>query len=208
MNAAFEQHFLAMWSGVGARGRGTATFAELLDRYGEPWRRYHTRQHLLECLETLQSVPADQILSGVHLPEVQAALWFHDAVYELKGADNEALSAEIAKERLQAAGVASECIDRIASMVLATKHTATPSGAGEQLLVDVDLSILGAPQERFAEYQRQIRDEYSFVPALVFKMKRREILKGFLDRPRIFSTPYFHDRLESTARRNLLSAVA
>ena len=37
--------------------------------------------------------------------------------------------------------------------------------ADEQLLVDIDLAILGADTARFAEYQTQIRREYAHVPA-------------------------------------------
>ena len=87
-------------------------------------------------------------------------------------------------------------------------HTAVPVLDDERLLVDIDLSILGAPEDRFTEYERQIRQEYAFVPKWLFRRKRREILKGFLDRPAIYSTPHFHDRLEARARDNLRRVTA
>jgi predicted metal-dependent HD superfamily phosphohydrolase len=74
--------------------------------------------------------------------------------------------------------------------------------------VDVDLSILGAPPERFAEYEVQIRQEYAHVPGFLFRLKRRAILQSFLDRPALFSTPRLHQRLEARARANLAAAVA
>jgi predicted metal-dependent HD superfamily phosphohydrolase len=88
---------------------------------------------------------------------------------------------------------------------MATRHDAVPVDADAQLLVDIDLSILGAERERFDEYERQIRAEYAFVPALIFNAKRRQILRSFLDRPRIYSTPAF-SVLEATARANLARA--
>jgi predicted metal-dependent HD superfamily phosphohydrolase len=70
------------------------------------------------------------------------------------------------------------------------------------------LSILGAPAARFAEYERQIRAEYSFVPQALFAEKRRAILQTFLARPRIYSTVHFHHALEQRARANLASVLA
>ena len=107
----------------------------------------------------------------------------------------------------KANGLSPEVIARLKSLVLVTKHTATPVAPDEQLLVDIDLSILGASSERFAEYEQQIRDEYSFVPYDVFIQKRQEILKGFLDRPRIYQTAYCYDLLERNAITNLLLAI-
>ena len=43
---------------------------------------------------------------------------------------------------------------------MVTRHDAVPRSADEKALVDVDLWILGAPQERFDEYEAQVRQEY------------------------------------------------
>jgi predicted metal-dependent HD superfamily phosphohydrolase len=77
----------------------------------------------------------------------------------------------------------------------------------EQLLVDIDLAILGASEARFLEYERQIREEYGFVPGWLFRRKRRAILRSFLKRPRIFSTQHFNASLEQRARANLARAM-
>jgi predicted metal-dependent HD superfamily phosphohydrolase len=90
---------------------------------------------------------------------------------------------------------------------MATRHDATPTDSDEQLLVDIDLSILGANRERFAEYDRQVRAEYSWVPGFIYNMKRKGVLKAFLARPSIYNTSYFRERYEQQARINL-GAVA
>ena len=193
-----------MWSGVGASGDGAPTFAELVTRYSEPHRKYHTFQHLEECIRWFEA--------SSHLatrpPEVQAALWFHDAIYNLGQADNEEQSAKWARAVLSSAGVPDDVAARVAELVLATKHTSLPRSQDERLLVDIDLSILGAGEHRFAEYEVQIRDEYSIVAEPIFRQRRRAILQSFLDRPFIYCTAYFRAALEARARFNIPSAIA
>jgi predicted metal-dependent HD superfamily phosphohydrolase len=72
---------------------------------------------------------------------------------------------------------------------------------------DIDLAIFGQPADRFAEYERQIRLEYEWVDEAVYREKRAEILRGFLDRPRIYLTDYFHQRLDQQARANLSELI-
>jgi predicted metal-dependent HD superfamily phosphohydrolase len=71
------------------------------------------------------------------------------------------------------------------------------------LLVDIDLSILGAPRPRFDEYEAQVRAEYGWVPGFLFRRKRREILAEFLARNPIYNTPRLRESLEGRARENL-----
>lgn len=176
----------------------------VLARYAEPHRRYHTLQHLHECLERLESVLAQ----AEHPGEVEFALWLHDAIYELSGHDNEAQSAQWALRELSAAGAAAEVAVRVEALIMATRHSALPQGLDEQLLVDVDLAILGAPPARFDEYEAQVRGEYAFVPQDVFQRKRAEILAGFLGRPVIYNTPVLRALLETQARSNLARSLA
>lgn len=187
------------WAGIGAAGEGEALFAQLTAAYAEPQRHYHTLQHLGECLALFD----DARTLAAHPAEVEFALWFHDAIYDIKGHDNEQRSADWARDALRDAGAPTDAAQRVHDLVMATRHTAVPSGRDEQLLVDIDLSILGAARARFDEYEQQIRTEYAYVPGFLFRRKRREILKGFLDRPAIYSTPHFHDALEARARDNL-----
>lgn len=97
--------------------------------------------------------------------------------------------------------MASAC--RVRSLVLVTRHDVAPAGPDEKLIADVDLSILAAPCERFDEYERQVRREYAFVPDALFKVKRGEVLRGFLGRTHIFNTNHFRGAYESAARDNL-----
>jgi predicted metal-dependent HD superfamily phosphohydrolase len=173
------------------RWRGDAALLEqLLARYREPHRHYHTLQHLEECFEKL-----DELRDlAPHPGDVELALWFHDAIYDTRRDDNEARSADWARAAVG---------ERVAELVMATRHDAQPTDMDARVLVDVDLSILGAPDARFAQYERQVREEYRWVPALIYRRKRRQILDGFLARPTIYNTGRFIERYEAQARRNL-----
>lgn len=191
------------WAGIGARTDGQGTYEQLLAGYSEPHRHYHTLQHLGECLAMFDSVRG----LPEHPDEVELALWFHDAIYDTHRPDNEERSADWARAALREAGVANDAADRVHALIMATRHTANPVLPDEQLLVDIDLSILAAEQARFDEYEEQIRQEYAFVPRWLFRRKRRAILQGFLDRPSIYSTAHFKQALEQLARENLKQAI-
>ena len=177
----------------------------LIAAYNEPQRKYHTEQHLKECL----SIFNDHRALAEEPAEVEMALWFHDAIYDIKatGGKNEDQSADWAVEELQKANVAPERVARIKDHILATKHSALPRGADQQLLVDIDLAILGAQPERFAEYEQQVRQEYHHVPGLIFNWKRKQILKAFLARSPIYATPELNAIFEQQARQNLAGAI-
>lgn len=191
------------WQALGA-GANDLLHAALLARYAEPQRAYHTQQHLAECLALFDGFAA----LAERPAEVEMALWFHDAVYDVHRHDNEAQSADWARRALCDAGAPTAVAERVASLVLATRHSVAPATPDEQLLVDIDLAILGAAPARFAEYEAQIRREYAHVPPAVFNEKRGAILAGFLARPVLFGTEPLRRRFESQARRNLQGALA
>ena len=191
------------WSEVGANGSGEALRLRLADAWREPQRRYHTLQHLAECLAHLEPV---RQLAGAPA-EVELALWFHDAVYDVRGHDNEARSAAWTRDELLAAGLA-DAAGRVHDLVMATRHAALPETADEALLVDIDLAILGASEERFAQYEAQVRAEYAWVDDAVFRSRRRDVLTGFLARPTIYATAHFRALLEAAARTNLERSIA
>lgn len=174
-------------------------FEQLIACWGEPHRRYHTLQHLEECIERL-----DPVLSQVEHPgEVEVALWFHDAVYAPRRQDNEAQSALWARRALEAANLPVDALSRVEALVMATRHSVLPQTPDEDLLVDVDLSILGSAPARFAEYEAQVRAEYKWVPAAQFQSRRAAILEGFLGRAAIYRTEHFRRLCEAQARQNL-----
>ncbi len=201
---ALHANWTEAWHALGVAAPDDALRLELQRRYSEPQRHYHTMQHLGECLAWFDQEQALAERPG----EVALALWFHDAIYDVHAHDNEARSADWARQALQAAGVSDAAADRVHALVMATRHDAVPEGRDAELLIDIDLSILGAERARFDEYERQVHAEYGFVPEEIRLPRRRAILQRFLDRPAIYATPRLHALLEARARENLQRAIA
>lgn len=194
----------AAWRTAGAGRVDAALGATLWRRWAEPHRHYHSLLHLCECLALFDEVREHALHEG----EVELALWFHDAVYVIGAADNEQRSAQWLADAAREAGLDDSCARRMHALVMATRHDALPTAPDAQLLVDVDLAILGAAPARFDEYEAQIRAEYSSVDAETFAARRAALLERFLARATIYSTPWFIAHREPQARANLVRSIA
>jgi predicted metal-dependent HD superfamily phosphohydrolase len=174
----------------------------LVRRYSEPHRRYHTWAHVLECLD------ARRRITTAAIPEVDLALLFHDAVYEPLASDNESRSAELLVEEGRRAWIEESVFQRTKPLVHATAHAVAEVDSEEACIVlDADLSILGAAPSRFAEYERQVREEFARVGQASYAAGRSAVLCSFLERPSIYLTQRGRQLWESNARRNLERSV-
>ncbi|MBI2055138.1 MAG: N-methyl-D-aspartate receptor NMDAR2C subunit [Candidatus Sungbacteria bacterium] len=203
MTMTQEQRWTALWKHLGARGDESVVYADLATRYSEPHRAYHTFEHIGHCL--------DEFEQARHLatnPDtVELALWYHDAIYDTKAKDSEERSAALAVEVVRSASLSDNLGQSVANLITATKHTAVPTDPDVQLLVDIDLSILGQSEDKFDEYEQQVRKEYEWAAEDAFVAGRSAILKSFLDRTTIYSTQFFR-KYETQARRNIARSLA
>ncbi|MEU6096622.1 hypothetical protein [Streptomyces sp. NPDC047079] len=193
----------------GVRGPGggpdPAPYAEnLLARWQEPQRRYHTLAHLTAVLGHI-----DALAEYADDPDVvRLAAWFHDAVYLPDRSENEERSARLAERALTEAGVAGDRTAEVARLVrLTVTHDPADDDRDGQVLCDADLAILGAPPSAYAAYTAAVREEYGFVPGDAFREGRAVVLRQLLALPRLFRTPYGQDRWEATARYNIASEL-
>ncbi|MEO8334276.1 MAG: hypothetical protein ABI664_04855 [bacterium] len=176
--------------------------------YSKPARHYHTWEHVVACVERLRTFPC----ANARL--VFLALVFHDAIYVAGRTDNEQASATLARETLSPmCSVSASDLDAIERMILATRDHHGMSGtlsADELVVLDLDLSMLGASREEYARYAQQIHDEY--VPAATtdarFRIGRTEFLEQMLKLPHVFLTAEGRRRWDAAARANLVWEVA
>lgn len=177
-------------------------FNKLIAAYSEKQRAYHTIQHLYECLVLVDSIRSD--LNEVYA--VALALWFHDAVYDAQAKDNELKSAELFEQYL-AQDLSIDIVQKIKQWIVATqKHEATDE-LDLQFLLDIDLAILAASPERFAEYEQQIQQEYAWVDPDIYLIKRKQVLAHFYQTEPLYQTEYFQQSLEQRAKSNLKNII-
>ena len=186
-----------------ALGGGEGQYRKLLRVWSGWGRHYHSVEHLIACLQEFDRVRHLAAQQG----EVEMALWFHDAVYRTYRKDNEDRSAAWAARFLASRGAAPDVVLRVRDLVLATKHSGGELAGDAALVVDVDLSILGQSPETYAEFERNIRREYWWVPRRSYASARGRILEAFLAQPAIYHWPHFQERYESTARANIARAI-
>jgi predicted metal-dependent HD superfamily phosphohydrolase len=199
-----EERWKGAWFNLGSGRPEPRVLAELLGRYSEPHRAYHNVEHLKDCFKRFDEVHG----LPQHPAEVLLALWFHDAIYDTRAHDNEEESARWARDVVVSSGGPPTAASRIYDLILATRHDTSSLRGDSALVADIDLTILGAPPERFQAYDRQIRQEYAWVPEPDFREARLRILEGFLARPAIYLTGPFRRKYEMLARENLETAVA
>ena len=164
----------------------------------------------MAMLRHLEQAGAD----GVAIADSDAAISFilwHDAIYDPQsgGGRNERLSAELC--RAEMATVASErSVGRAVAAIEATITHRLPEGdcPDGALLLDIDLSILGADAAAFDAYDVAIAREYSHVPSQEYRAARAAILTRFLERDRLYLTDWGYARWEVAARDNLRRAIA
>ncbi|MBE8477109.1 HD domain-containing protein [Streptomyces justiciae] len=177
---------------------------DLLRRWQEPQRRYHTVEHLAAVLDRI-----DVLEEYADDPNaVRLAAWFHDAVYLPERSTNEERSARLAERALPEAGVPSATTAEVARLVrLTVTHDPADDDRDGQVLCDADLAILAAPPSAYAAYTAAVREEYHFVPNEAFREGRSAVLRQLLDLPRLFRTPYGAAEWEATARYNLAAEL-
>ncbi len=177
----------------------------LVATYDDPARGYHDLRHLAEVLERL-----DDLLPADH-PEREAvvlAAWFHDAVYDAVG-DNEQRSARLADAALTQAGVPIPLVEEVTRLVrLTERHDPAPDDLAGQLLCDADLAILAADRERYDDYVAGVRQEYAAVPEADFRAGRKAVLEDLLAHETMFHSDAARERWEEKARANVTAEVA
>lgn len=180
------------------------TFRSLISAYSQKHRHYHTLEHVADCLRHL-----DTCTDQINAPgEVELALWFHDAIYNPLSDGNERKSADWAASFLSTNSAPEELVSRIHRLIMVTEHNSPPRTNDESILVDIDLSILGAGAASYDVFEKAVRQEYQIIPSFLYRKKRAAVLRGFIERPFIYQNEPFKSEREQQARLNLANAIS
>lgn len=197
-----KNRWIELCKRINAKGDTVAYYTRIKTLYSEPPRFFHTLEgHIAHCLDEFDG---SRHLAD-HPDEVEMALWLHDITYDTRRKDNEERSAQFGYELSKEMGLSDSFRRKAYNLILVTKHKMVPEKIDAKLVVDIDLSGFGLPEEKFDENNKNIRKEYSWVPEERFKAGRAAILQEFLppNRPYIYCTDFFRRKYETKARRNL-----
>ena len=175
----------------------------LENKYNEKHRAYHNLTHIKDCLNHLDEY--NQNLEDKH--EIELAIFYHDVIYNPYRKDNEPKSADLAILFLNNQKVEHTIISKIEALIIATIHQKSPETRSQAIIMDIDIATLGSEPSVYLEYSQNIRKEYSWVPMILYKRKRKEILNNFLKRERLYYTDYFFHKFETQARINLQGEI-
>ncbi|MCF7928725.1 MAG: hypothetical protein K9L68_07225 [Spirochaetales bacterium] len=189
------------------------TFKTLHSYYTQPHRHYHNLDHIAGSLRLF-----DEISGKAAAPFcVEAAIWFHDSIYQPGNPRNEEKSSALAERSLEKMGFPFEITEPIGVLIRLTSHVLLPKQIrtiqnlceyppdleDALYLLDLDLGILGAEPPEYERYTEKIRKEYTEISRHSFVAGRKKLLKNLLTRERIYNTPWFFERFEAQARRNI-----
>lgn len=169
--------------------------------YSKPHRFYHNLDHVIHCMGELDDYISHNDYPGGQAIIIRSALLMHDIVYDSSANNNESLSAQIARE-----WDGFWDIDTITRLIMSTK-THTPQSLDEEIMCDVDLAILGQPDNQYREYVDKIRMEYNHLDDTQFTTGRMTFLQSMLARDKIFHTDFFAEKYESQARFNIITEL-
>ena len=182
----------------------TALWQDIATRYSEPQRAYHTLDHLKQLFGQFE-----QIKPCLHEPHLIAlALYYHDVIYDPRRSDNELKSAEYAIETLRCYLSEDQCQSIYALIMMTATHQMDTLANGDKIsdaayLLDMDLSILGAPWSEYDQYAQAVRQEYVHVAKENYRVGRIAVLEKLLAHSSLYLTAYYHERLEKQARKNI-----
>ena len=194
----------------------TALGEDLLERYEQPHRKYHTSVHLSEMLTALKTLYEQHHTATPRA--VLLAAWFHDAVYEANPGEDEAASADLARTALTPLASTGSLTNRevttIAHLIELTASHQLADGIEEYtsgaltradaaFFLDADLAILAADSPRYTRYVAGVRAEYAHYAPDAFTRGRAAILQGFLNRTTIYASDTAHLLWDAPARLNL-----
>ncbi|WP_396596433.1 hypothetical protein [Dokdonia sp. R86516] len=169
--------------------------------YSSKSRHYHNLEHLENMISDLEHVESQ--VNNINA--LLFSIYYHDIVYKANQSDNEHKSALVFKERISATSFnhIEECVVQIE----ATKEHQLSSDNDINILLDLDLSILGKSENEYSKYSQNIRKEYKIYPDFMYRKGRKKVLNHMLELDSIFKTSFFKDKYEIQAISNLRSEL-
>jgi predicted metal-dependent HD superfamily phosphohydrolase len=170
---------------------------EIENNYSSKSRHYHNLDHLENMLSELSKIQSEV----KDLDCLLFAIYYHDIIYKSTKSNNEHQSALTFENRIVKTSF--EKLNECMSQIEATKEHKISDDYDTNLLLDLDLSVLGKTSEEYKKYSESIRKEYQIYPDFMYRKGRKKVLKSILELDFIYKTDYFKRMYENQAKENL-----
>lgn len=179
------------------KGYNLECWDEIEKNYSSKSRHYHNLEHIENML-----IELDNVKSKIQdLDALLFAIYYHDIIYKPTKNDNEHQSASIFKKRISKTSFTN--LSKCMAQIEATKEHKLSNDYDTNILLDIDLSILGKSTTAYKKYCEDIRKEYSIYPDFMYKRGRKKVVKSILDLNSIYKTAFFKQKFENQAKENL-----
>ena len=208
LGKVFEWHLIAINNAI-MPAKVNALWQDIAVRYNETQRAYHSLQHIQQLFSQFEQI--NHHLNEPHL--IALALYYHDVIYDPRRSDNELKSAEYAIEALRCYLSEDQCQPIYALIMMTATHQMDTLAHEDKIsdaayLLDMDLSILGAPWSEYDQYAQAVRQEYVHVAKENYRVGRIAVLEKLLAHSSLYLTAYYHKRLEKQARKNIKREIS
>ncbi len=211
-----RKEWMSLWNypeiSESARNACESYFSQLIgdQAYGGKNRHYHNCDHLVHGLTEIRAWAANTDACSQDVASLKMAFWFHDAKYHCQ---DEQISDEEASAQLwlqaqlpQQCGIAVD--DAVAQLIRATDHfqESQIEHPLKNVMLGVDLAILGQDDEIYDSYAKAIRAEYSQFPQASYVAKRGAALRHLRQKAetgKLYGDAYFADQYNAKAIMNM-----
>jgi pantetheine-phosphate adenylyltransferase len=190
------------------QGVNDSWFHEVMDQHSMPNRHYHNLEHLVHGMTEINAWAINTNANSTEVMTVKQAFWFHDYVYgkETATASDEKQSAEAFLNSKLSNGSMGNAAYRL---ILATSHfeQANIDEPLKDVMLGVDLAILGQDWDVYCEYASKVRKEnlnkYTLAEYNIGRVKALYHLLARANDNILYEDPYFNAEYALTAIDNL-----
>ena len=167
---------------------------------------YHNLRHTQRVVKNTKELLDHYDLEAKENDAIHLAAWLHDTGYTRGVQEHEVQSCEIAKDFLQSLNYEESGIQRICTLIMATKRQHEPQDLSEEIMRDADASHLG--QSSYLDTSEMLREELSLLGIAEFTPKkwRNTNIKMFQTEHR-FYTDYAKENWQEGKDKNLKKLV-
>jgi uncharacterized protein len=165
---------------------------------------YHNYKHTLYVIDIAAEIGKEESCTSAEMKLIETAALWHDTGYTRTYKNHEEESCNLARQYLPEYGYSSEDIDKVCSMIMATKIPQIPKNKLEEILADADLEYLGTAS--FDKTADNLFRELRFINPELTEEKWNQVQISFLQKHHYF-TRFCIEKRELAKQVNLSKLV-